>query len=74
MKVIIHIVEFFSNGSRVFRIAARGRYDEESEAVALLRDEVFSNQATDRQRLRQDFAKVGRDWRMAADKVANKNG
>lgn len=74
MRIFVHIIEFFSNGSRVLRVAAKGQYDNESAAVANLKEEMFSLPANDRQRLRQDLMSVGRDWRIAADKVILENG
>lgn len=71
MSFINRIIEFISNGSKVLRVAARGEYDEESAAVASLKEELFSLPANDRQRLHQDLVSVGRDWRKVINSGKN---
>lgn len=74
MKRICNIFAFFGNGFRVFIVAAGGGYRNESEAIREMREEMFGNTLSDKQRMRQDMMMLGRDWRMAINKATGKNG
>ncbi len=75
--IIMKIVHFASNGARTLRNAAKGRFNEESEAVRILRVEMLSHTSSrmdDIQNMRRDRMMVGRDARVSFEKIVEDNG
>jgi len=70
------IMGFVTDGAKTFRDAAKGRYNQESEAIQELREEMFGESSTtsDAQNLRRDRMMVGRDVRASYNKIVAENG
>ena len=77
MLIIMKIVRFAVNGVKTLRSAARGRYNEESDAVRSLRMEMLTpaeGRISDVQNIRRDRMMVGRDARVSFNKIVSDNG
>ena len=77
MSVIGSIKDFISSGWQTFRLAARGMYDGESEAVSDIRREMFSQPSgrmRDAENLRHDRQMIIRDMRTAYEEIVLANG
>ncbi len=77
MCIISEVKIFVFRGIKTFRIAAKGKYNGESEAVGEIRREMFS-QPTGRYgdvlNMHRDCQMVGRDVRIGFNKIKAANG
>lgn len=69
MCVINVILNFVSNGAKTFHDAALGVYTHESEDVKEIREELFGQEMSDAEHVRQDWRMIARDARVAIDKL-----
>ena len=69
MCVINVILNFVSNGARTLHDAALGRYTHESEDVKEIRQELFEQEMSDAEHVRQDWRMIARDSRVTIDKL-----
>lgn len=67
MWVINILFNFVSNGARTLHDAARGTYTQDSESVREIREEMFGQEMSDAERVRQDWRMMGRDARAAVE-------
>lgn len=77
MLIIMRIVRFAANGARTFCQAARGQYNEESDAIKSLRVEMLSHpdmRINDVLNMKRDRMMVGRDARVSFNKITTGNG
>ena len=70
MRVINIFFNFVSNGARTLHDAARGAYTQDSESVREIREEMFGQEMSDAERVRQDWRLMGRDARAVVDRYA----
>lgn len=61
---------FVSNGMKTLHDAALGQYTHESEGVSEIRAELFDQDMSDGERVRQDWRMLARDARVTMDKYA----
>ena len=68
MLAINGVFGFVSNGARTFREASHGLYLCENEGISEIREEMFGEEKTDAEKVRQDWRMLGRDARVTIDK------
>lgn len=69
MCVINVILNFISTGAKTLHDAALGVYTHESEDVREIREELFGQEMSDAEHVRQDWRMMARDARVAIDKL-----
>ena len=76
MCIVKNMHRFVTNGVKVFRSASAGRYNEESESVKELKQELMeaSSFRQDTANLREDRRRVGHDVRKSFNELILDNG
>ena len=76
MCIVKNMHRFVTNGVKVFRSASAGRYNEESESVKELKQELMeaSSFRQDAANLREDRRRVGHDVRKSFNELILDNG
>ena len=68
MCVLNVLSNFISNGAKTLREAAQGQYTYESESIRAIREEVFGQDMSDADKVRQDWRMIGYDAHAAVEK------
>ncbi|MBQ8936485.1 MAG: hypothetical protein IJ066_01975 [Bacteroidaceae bacterium] len=69
MCIINVFFNFVSNGAKTLHDAALGIYTHESDDVKEIREELFGQEMSDAEHVRQDWRMIARDARVAIDKL-----
>lgn len=76
MHKTTNFANFILNGMRVLRVSAKGEYNNPSQEIQFLRQDLFkvSTRKEDQIKLKNDINNIGRDLRVSLQKISTNNG